>query len=352
MTEELSIRRLEPTDAAALKRCFERCYGSTYPSSDFYDTDLLQSRIEEGSLRSVVASTRASHEHGEIVGHTGLTVKQPSSAECRLHQARAAVAGNTVVDPAFRGQGLLGKLGRALHQRCIEDGFVGFVHFPTTAHTIMQQRSIRSGGSETGIQLAYVPATTDYRAVEGQSLGNQRLAVTVVYQPLARAPLRKVHFPTRYADLMARLYQQADLKRLPLQPPQTLPRSSSQLTFEVDSRRGLLRIEIERTGQDLEEQIDVLLRTYSDGDAAGELLAVLHADLFLDDPHVDQAVLALVERGFFYAGLAPELAHTDILRMQRLHQVEPHFDPWDVNLANSEAIELLEILKRDSEAGR
>ena len=347
MSQEVSIRRLEPEDAASLKRCFERCYGSTYPSSDFYDTELLRSRIEAGSLRSVVATD----EQSQVVGHTGLTVRQPELAKRRIHQARAAVAGNTVVDPDFRGQGVLGKLGRALHELCNEDGFVGYVHFPTTAHTIMQKRSVESGGIETGIQLAYIPATTDYRAVKIQASDHRRLAVTVVYQPLARAPLRKVYFPARYADLMAKLYRQADLKRLPLEPPSTQPRLSSQLSFEVDSGRGLLRIEIERSGQDLEEQIDVLLRTYSDGGSAGELLAILHADLFLDDPHVDHAVQALLARGFFYAGLAPELAHTDILRLQRLQPVED-FHPWSIDLANSEATVLLEILKRDSETHR
>jgi predicted GNAT family N-acyltransferase len=91
-----------------LVACFRRCYGETYPNDDFYDVPRLTQRIESGSLRSAIAIA----DDGTLVGHTGLT--SPSS------RANAVEAGNTVVDPACRGQGLLGQLAALLNRLCVE----------------------------------------------------------------------------------------------------------------------------------------------------------------------------------------------------------------------------------------
>ena len=111
---EPTIRNLHPEDASSLVKCFLSCYGETYPNQMFYDDELLSSSIAKGELRSVVAVV-----DNEIVGHTGLTP--------RHHTAIAAVAGNTVVSPHMRGQGLLGRLGSALRQRTLVEGFVGYI---------------------------------------------------------------------------------------------------------------------------------------------------------------------------------------------------------------------------------
>src|SRR4051812_49020742 len=38
---EVEIRALAPEDAAALTRCFQRCYGDTYPAAEFYDPEAI-----------------------------------------------------------------------------------------------------------------------------------------------------------------------------------------------------------------------------------------------------------------------------------------------------------------------
>ncbi len=185
------------TDAAALAACFRRCYGETYPNDDFYDVPRLTQRIEMGSLRSAVAIA----DDGTLVGHTGLTVRHAS--------ANAIEAGNTVVDPACRGQGLLGQLAALLNRLCVEAGYVAYVHYPTAAHEIMQKASVR-GGFETGVMLDYIPAETDYREIDQ---GEGRIAATVVYQPFAAAPQRTLWIAPRYLDIAQQLYGAASLDR-------------------------------------------------------------------------------------------------------------------------------------------
>ena len=197
MSKETIIRRLVPKDALALSELIRRCYGETYGPSVFYDIPALAEMIAKRALCSVVA------EYGQqIVGHMGLTVRHSESTVCET--------GNTVVDPNARGQGLLLKLGMALHDLVLQEGYVGYVHYPTTAHQIMQRVSVAYGGKETGVMLAYVPETTAPKPTGKQS---RHLAATVVFQPLSLVPHRTVTLPEKYQAVIARLYEDLNLDR-------------------------------------------------------------------------------------------------------------------------------------------
>jgi Acetyltransferase (GNAT) family len=310
-----------------LVACFRRCYGDTYPSDDFYDPALLTQRIESGSLCSVVAIV-----DNTLVGHTGLTARHPG--------ANAIEAGNTVVDPAFRGQGLLGRMAAALTDLCLAQGYLGYVHYPTTAHEIMQRASVRGGGVETGVMLDYIPAETEYRGID-QGIG--RLAATVVYQPFTPAPARELWLPHDYLDLASELYAAAHLVRT-LQsandrveaPPITRARSS------FSTRRGLLNVIVTAAGADLDSVIEAAL--------SPDAIQITHVDLCMDDPGIGHAVVLLRQRGFFFCALLPEFAHTDVLRLQRLtHPAPTSFAP---RLANQGARRLLDWMRAQSRESR
>jgi len=319
-TPDILIRELVPADAEGLVNCFRRCYGASYPNEAFYDAAELEQRIARRALQSVVAVDQTDR----ILGHTGLTV--------RHSQARAIEAGNTVVDPECRGRGLLGQLGKALGRLCKDRGFVGYVHYPTTAHEIMQKTSVTGGGVETGVMLAYIPADTDYKDID-QAAG--RLAATVVYQPFTEAPSRDVILPARYATVLAKLYGATGLRRQCETASAPLPTSPTESTPTMQERRGLLHIEIPRCGANLVEVIDEALSVWSP--------AIAHADLCLDDEAVGAAVEVLSDQGFGFCALLPEFAHTDVLRLQWLAGSPPEvFNPA---LANPGAKALMEIIR-------
>ncbi|HEY6598921.1 MAG TPA: GNAT family N-acetyltransferase [Pseudomonadales bacterium] len=303
--------------------CFRRCYGDTYPSDDFYDSERLRQRIESGSLRSVVAIG----DDGVLVGHTGLTVRHAG--------AKAIEAGNTVVDPAARGQGLLGQMAAALTDLCLAHGYVGYVHYPTTAHEIMQKASVRGGGVETGVMLDYIPAETEYRAID-QGVG--ALAATVVYQPFTPAPARDVWLPRDYLELAQELYGSARLVRTPQPANDRLKAHDTRAQRSFNARRGLLNVHVTAAGEDLERAIEA---APSDG-----AIRITHVDLCMDDPGLGGAVELLRRRGFFFCALLPEFAHTDVLRMQRLtHPTPTSYAP---RLANLGARRLLEWMRTES----
>ena len=297
MTDTLEIRPLVSEDAEKLTACFERCYGDSYVVGFFYDPAEIRARMADGRVRSVIAVSR----DGEIVGHMAMMRPHPGALTVEL--------GNTIVDPRYRGNGLAARLGAALFEACRTGGYVGFHHYPTTAHAIMQKLAVQAGGVETGVMLSYIPEGTDYRDLGGKS-EKGRLAVVVVYQPLAPAPARTVFLPARFATMLREIYARAGLAREVLGSSVPVATSPSRLRARLDARRNLLRIEVERIGDDLLERVE---------DAAERAPAeVTHLDLLLSDPGVPHAVEALCDRGFLFCALLPEFAACDVIRLQRL----------------------------------
>lgn len=331
---ELRIRRLLATDAKALGDLFSRCYGDTYGSSEFYDAVELARRIETGSLRSVVAVDEAD----SVLGHTGINVRDGAALVCET--------GNTVVDPAARGQGLLKRLAAGLTELVRLDGFTGYVHFPTTAHPIMQRASVSDGGVETGVMLSYVSADTRYEAIDDtrESIA-ERLAATIAYQPLADAPARLVRLPSRYERLILGFYSSAGLTRenAPIERGNVTGGGANKFSDpSYSARRGVLYSSVGRADR---EAFDVRLTQLQAGLTRHDP-EVCHIDLPLDSPLIDEQVLQLNSLGFFFAGLLPEFAHTDVLRLQRLNVVDENaFSP---ELANPEARLILQQIAVDA----
>jgi GNAT superfamily N-acetyltransferase len=322
----IAIRPLVPNDAERLTSCFERCYGDSYVVGFFYEPAEIRARMADGRVRSVAAIA----PDGEIVGH--MAMMRPYAG------ARTVELGNTIVDPRYRGHGLALRLGAALLEACRTGGYVGFHHYPTTAHAIMQKLAVQAGGIETGVMLSYIPEGTDYRELGGKS-DKGRIAVVVVYQPLAPAPPRCVFLPARWEAGLREIYARAGLDRSVHAPSASRAGEPTRLRSHADSRRDLLRIEVERSGRDLCDRVGALLVEHP--------AEVAQVDLLLTDPVVGEAVEVLREHGFFYCALLPEFASGDVLRLQRLRS-EPEALP---DLVYSEARGILAAALADRVSG-
>jgi hypothetical protein len=322
MTDHIQLRDLTTDDATELIALFRSCYGETYGNSTFYENDKLCQAITDKTVRSVVAM-----QSGRIVGHMAMTVRHPESKVCET--------GNTVVHPDARGQGLLGMLGQALHERVIRDGFIGTANYPTTAHEIMQRAAVAGGAIETGVMLAYVAShTTD--EVDDQS--GHRLAAVVCYQPMAPIPDREVYLPTHYRKLIEDLYARIDSGRTALSPiADASMLGQAHADIHYNERRGSLHMYVHKPGANLGAVLSGAVRLHQP--------YVTYIDLPLDDPHIDATINTLKEEGVFYCGLMPEYARTDVLRLQVIHKSDPKdFEP---NLANPEAQRLCAFIRSD-----
>ncbi len=294
MEDEINIRTMESADAVGLSACIRRCYGNAYANRLMYEPTVLADQLRMRAYRGVVAIDGA-----DIVGHIGYNLPTLS--------ATVVEAGTTVVDPSYRGAGLLGRLAQALRENVIADGAVGFLHYPTTAHTVMQKASLKSGGCETGIMLAYLPPEARDLAIGGS--GEDRLAVTVVYQPLAETPAQAFFLPDRYGDLITGFAERLQLCRTSA-GDRAKPAGSTKLRQVADHHSRRDRFIVDQVGDDLIERIASAIEASDAG--------VSHVDLAMDQPTVDHAVEKLRKLGFVFCAWLPGWNESDVLRLQFL----------------------------------
>jgi len=323
-TSNLNIRRLVPEDAEGLVSLFKSCYGETYGNTSFYDIEELTETIESEKLRSVVAE-----ENSTLVGHMGITIRHPEAIVCET--------GNTVVHPSTRGKGVMKQLGEGLRKLVVHEGFVGYVHFPTTAHDIMQKASVSRGGRETGIMLAYVGAETDYEAIEQ---GDGRLAATVVYQPLEQVPERYLYYPSQYAEALKELYSSLNIPRLELTSTDEIPPHAphGHISAEYNEQRKTLHLFLHNAGDDLGRLVRAQIESHE--------IDCAYIDLPMDEPRIDVSIEILKAEGFFYCALLPEFSHTDLLRMQYLSNATA--DDFKPKLANESGENICTLIRQDA----
>lgn len=294
MADEIEIRKMKPSDAVGLTDCIRRSYGDAYPKRTMYDPIGLAEQVKSQGYSGVVAVSGVS-----IVGHIGYSRPNPA--------ASVVEAGTTVVDASHRGTGLMGRLAAVLGESIVADGADGFVHFPTTAHPVMQKASLRSGGCETGLLLGYLPAEARDLTIGGS--GEDRLAVTVVYQPLIQTTMRTIFTPDCYHDLIAGFATQLRLDRI-LERSTVDPSGKTSISAYTDLHRKLERLTVKRIGHDFAETV----RSASSNINA----MIVHVDLPMDQPELHYAVEALRAAGFVFAAWLPGWNESDALRLQWL----------------------------------
>ena len=292
MPGEIGIRAIQPADAAGLCACIQRCYGETYPKRVMYEPVVLAEQVRSRVYNGVVATAGAT-----IVGHIGY--RRPNPA------ATIVEAGTTVVDANYRGAGLMGRLASVLRETIIAEHASGFIHYPTTAHTVMQKASLQSGGCETGIMLAYLPS--DARDLTIGGTGTDRLAVTVVYEPLAIAPAREVFLPDRYHDLIAGFTNQLQLRRT-FTSVRTELTGQTKVRRTVDMNGDIDRLAFAHIGKDF---ADILGSAMANGSTR-----LVHVDLAMDRLELQHAVDALRAAGFAFCAWLPGWDGGDVLRFQ------------------------------------
>ena len=287
------VKRLTSLHAPAISDCFRRVYGESYANELFYDVERLARALGEGSLCSVGAIA----DDGRVMGHMAMTVRVG---------ARHAELGNTVVDPAARGEGLAWRVGSALTDWAKEKGFEGYLHYPTTDHHIMQERSVK-GGFETGLMLGYIPVETDGKVNDA---GNDlRAAATIVFEPLMRLRHRESGFlPPPYATLIREMAAACGVARdwVPADVDVT-PAYSSDAEKNEFQKRDLVRLDFSRIGADAGVEIRRLATLPH---------ACKQVDFRLSDEAIVFGLNQARDAGFVFCGWMPGYRECDVLRVQ------------------------------------
>jgi len=314
--EDVTVRRLDTSHAAAIAACFRRAYTDSYANELFYDVKALAQEIERGHLSCVGALAG----DGRVLGHMAM-ICYPGAVFAEL--------GNTVVDPAVRGSGMAWRVGSELTAWCVEKGYGAYLHYPTTDHHIMQRRSVETG-FETGLMLSYIPAETD-----GQVNPDKpplRGASTIVFNPLGECDTQDLYCPNRYMPLLEALAETAVLNRT-WKMSTKRPRAATESAVICQAKRGLVRLEVSRVGADIDDVIEVLLARRE---------PCKQVDFLLADQAVNAGVEAARELGFIFCGWLPGYRSSDVMRLQLC---EPGVTDLHPKVINSQARALLTLCR-------
>jgi len=311
----IAIRLMEPDDSVDLARCVYRCYGYTYANGDVYFPDRVRELLESGLLIPHVALS----PDNEVIGHIAIRKEYPD--------ARIGERGQAVVDPRYRGYGLLNKLISASVENARAMGMYGTYGEAVTAHIYSQKAAFSMGACETGVLLGFTPATMFFKKIQD---GNrqQRQTAVLLYTRLNEEPCRDVYPPFHHEAVIRRIYERNNFRRnimkaLDVRKLTDVPPSSQvDVRVQTDASRAFMLVK--QYGADLGELVKFRLR-----ELCLRRIDCIYIDLSLSHPATQKFCASLEMLGFFFAGVIPEMSDGDVLRLQYLNNV-------DVDLENTQ----------------
>ena len=300
VVDGVKVRELGVDDVPALIACIRRCYGESYTEPEFYDAEYLRHELRSRRLVSTGALVGA-----RVVGHVGTRIRGPADA------VADTIGG--IVDPDYRGAGLIPLMGAQMVARYRDLGIAAAIHFATGAHDRTQHPIVSSGGVATGVLLGHVAARTDYRGIE-HGFGDARIGVVVYVQMFGRLDPLDVYVSKSYAERVSDLYEQLTVDRR----VSSKNRGAASMricggTVEHDAQRGISSFRFGSLAGDATQPASELL-----SQAIPLCEEVTYADVPVADPRSLELIELLEDNGFFFGALLPGGADREALRLQRL----------------------------------
>ncbi len=322
---DLRIRPYRPGDEEAIARLIYRNYRHTYIKDLFYYPKQI-AHFHGTKFHSIVAEA-----DGKIVGHFAL-VKVPD--------ANVAEIGVVVVDPRYKGMGIMNRMFDALLRKGKELGFAALFGEAIMYHPFSQKSNLRHGFCETALMLGKTPPDVE---IEHNQLTQvkKRGSVLIGYKIL-RPKKRKIYLPRIYAQMIADTYERCEGASFEVLPSTPSYAEYSRFYYTFDPSSNTATIVINRIGPHFAHKFHMMFHT---------LLAkhcdMLYAQLNLEEiPAIDDAVAILNKTGFFYSGLLPEL-HRGAAYLQLQYEHALGIGRENVVCFSDRCKALLEYIKED-----
>jgi serine/threonine-protein kinase RsbW len=311
-----TVRLMKPDESVNLARCVYRCYGYTYANDDIYLPEKMREFIDSGLQISHVAV----NPDGEIIGHIAIRRDSPDSLLGERVQA--------VVDPCYRGHGLLRKLGMSSTAYAKETGMFGVYSEAVTVHPYSQKAALAGGACEIGILLGFTPATMSFKNIE-EDQRQQRQAALLLYTRFNEELLRDIYLPFHHQSIIRRIYEKNGIKRNignaldSEEHMHVLPNSQINVRVKAEASRAFMHVV--QYGSDLEELVKFRLR-----ELCLQKIDCIYIDLPLSHPATPKFCASLEMLGFFFAGIIPEISDGDALRLQYLNNVDINTEKTEI----------------------
>ena len=320
---QVDIRLFRDEDAPQVARCLYNTYRYSYVRDFLYIPEKMIRLNRSGEIQSIVATL----EDGDLIGHIAIIKKG---------NAKTAETGQAFVSPRVRGGGIYKRLKAAVKARSAEIGLTGSYAQTVTVHPYTQKVNLDSGGRETALHLAYVPAEVQFKGIkDGLS---QRLPVLIIYTVLRKEPTRRIFAPRHHKGMIRKIYDNIAVGMTFRKPAKGYVVEQSRFDFDASQTVRSAHIRIHVAGQDLLPKMRDLLRFFHH-----QKMELILAELSFNDPSIDVATIDLESLGFLFSGIMPHgFEDSDSLCLQYLRVWE--LRKQDVVLYSSFARDLLDYI--------
>jgi anti-sigma regulatory factor (Ser/Thr protein kinase)/GNAT superfamily N-acetyltransferase len=304
------LRPMTPDDAVAVARCTYAVYGYTVPDDYLYFPDHMREMLHGGLLEVCVGE----NAEGEVVSCLTREVDRPGAAVGYL--------GEGMVEPRYRGHRLLEQMLAFSLEQARDKGMLGLYAEAVTVHPFSQKSNLALGAAETGVQLAD-EAPIDFKLI-AESASKKRTATVLHYFKANQAPTRTVYPPEHHRAMVERIYERGRFDRTvaaagPAAGPASAKGAQASVNIYPAWREAALRVTA--YGSDLPDLVRLRLR-----ELCLRRIDWISLDLPLSHPEARELCAPIETLGFFFAGIIPELADDDVLRLQYLNEVEADVD--------------------------
>jgi len=304
--DPVRLRPMTPDDAVAVARCTYAVYGYTVPDDYLYFPDHMREMLHGGLLEVCVGE----NADGEIVSCLTREVDRPGAAVGYL--------GEGMVDPRYRGHRMLEQMLGFLLEQARDQRMLGLYAEAVTVHPFSQKSNLALGAAETGVQLAD-EAPIDFKQI-AESASKKRTATVLHYFKANQAPKRTVYPPEHHRAMAERIYERGGFDRtVAAAGPATgpAPAQGAQVSVTVYPAWSEAALRVTAYGSDLPDLVRLRLR-----ELCLRRIDWIGLDLPLSHPEARELCAPIEALGFFFAGIIPELADDDVLRLQYLNEVE------------------------------
>ncbi len=295
----ITIREFTEGDEEGVATLIYKNYGHSYIKDLFYYPQKIL-EFHGKKFYSVVAET-----NGRIIGHFAFIL---------VLESTIAEIGIVVVDPLFKGRGIMNRMLKLVLEKAEEIGLDAVFGEAIMYHTFSQKSNLHYDFSESALMLGKTPLDITIENTELTKV-RKRGAVLVGYH-FFHTYKKSLYLPKIYRDQIEQTYLNAGIpfskkkKKIDKIPEHVF------LTYQFDPPTNIATIRVDRYGKDFKHKFLLLV-----SQLRAKHCDMIYADISLESiPQINKVVKIMNKKGFFYSGIM-FLYHEkeDYLRLQLKH---------------------------------
>ena len=295
----VKIREFQEGDEEGIARLIYKNYGYSYVKDLFYYSDKIL-EFHGKKFYSVVAEAE-----GKIIGHFAFLLVPDSTV---------GEVGIVVVDPLFKGRGIMNQMMDLLLKKAESIGLDAVFGEAIMYHTFSQKSNLSHGFSESAFMLGKM---SEALTIENNELTKsyKRGSVLVGYKFFHKRK-KKLYLPEVYQTQIEKTYKEAGVPFEEKKRKKTKSPAHVFLNYAFDPPSNIGKIRVDAYGKDFNQKFLHLV-----SQLRSKHCDMIYVDVSLERiPKIDKVIKIINKRGFFYSGVMFFIHDQgDYLRLQLKH---------------------------------